>query len=458
MKVGSLDRRSKITSFIRSEDNINEYDIDFYEQICISCLSEDKFKELLLSIKPSDLTTTFWEHICSRICDPKSKENNKNNRYNKYSQSVVVGGFDKYSQLNEKPNILGLNGDLIISPPVKLSFDSSMHQSYSVYAWHSVAVTSGGSLRGVGCNKDGRISASLTKAEINDFTEFCVRDSNGLPLKPVSAVCCSRGTLYMFTKSGGKGRQLVLCDREINDGKEIYLDIGNQEPVALFGGRFYAAAINSEGEVIFINRNSIKNSPSSPITSFPLPDDEKASSVACCSGSVVALSSSGRVFSSVVDEGSSSLSFSAVVELSSHEIVSLSGLFEHCLCVSSEGRVFGCGSNSRGQLALGERTRSASSFTEISSLSGREIVAAYAGGLHSLFLTREGKVLSCGCNSCGQLLLSTGASEDVYSPKETTVTSNAKFCIAGQGLSVVFIGGEPPPNTPNMRIQQHQLY
>lgn len=39
-----------------------------------------------------------------RIFDPESKENIKNNRYIKYSQSVVVGGFDKYNQLIEKSN------------------------------------------------------------------------------------------------------------------------------------------------------------------------------------------------------------------------------------------------------------------------------------------------------------------------------------------------------------------
>ncbi|KAK8871221.1 hypothetical protein M9Y10_009135 [Tritrichomonas musculus] len=100
----------------------------------------------------------------------------------------------------------------------------------------------------------------------------------------------------MFTKS---------CVKDINGGREVFLDTGNQEPVALFGGFYHAAAISSESEVIFINRDSVRNSPSSRIPSFSLPNSEKASSVACCSKSVV-------------------------VELSGKEIACVSGKHEHC--------------------------------------------------------------------------------------------------------------------------------
>ncbi|KAK8850000.1 hypothetical protein M9Y10_018594 [Tritrichomonas musculus] len=62
--------------------------------------------------------------------------------------------------------------------------------------------------------------------------------------------------------------------------------------------------------------------------------------------------------------------------------------------------------NDCGQLGLGKGIRYVSSFTEISSLFSHKIRAAYAGGSHSLFETREGKIISCGYNDHGQLLLS----------------------------------------------------
>ena len=144
----------------------------------------------------------------------------------------------------------------------------------------------------------------------------------------------------------------------------------------------------------------------------------------------------GRVFSSKIESGSNVLRFSLVSELRGYEIVWVSGTHEHCLAVSKEGRIFGLGSNLYGKFDLGKETESVSSF------------AAYAGSFHSLFETREGKILSCGYNKYGQLLLSSG-------PRETTIKGGATFCIAGNCLNSVLVGGYPPINTPKMITHHH---
>ena len=336
-----------------------------------------------------------------------------------------------------------------ISPPQNLQLDPSSLLSCSACFEHAVSVTRSGSLIGAGCNDDGRISGSLEKKVISQFSEISMNDSSGRPLAPVSAVCTRYGTLCMFTKSCGCGRQLAFCDNEINGGTPVFLDIGSKEPVSLFGGNNHAAAICTDGEVIIINRHSVANSPSSRIDTVPLPGGEKATMVACLYGSVFALSWSGRVFASGVESGSCVLNFSEVSELSGEKVVWLSGSREHCLAVSSEGRVFGRGPNSHGQLGFEKRIWEVPPFTEISSLSGQDIRAANAGGFHSLFETREDKVLACGRNYFGELLLRGGPSEEhVYSPTETTITGGATFSVAGCHMSAVFIGGDPPPNTP----------
>ena len=337
---------------------------------------------------------------------------------------------------------------------MKLSFDHFSLLSYSAYGEHSVLVMNDGSLKGVGNNDNGQISATLQKTVIDQFTYFSIKDSSSSQLAAVSAVCFNYGTLYMFSKSGGNGRQLVLCDRSINGGEPVFLDIGKHYPVSLFGGCSYLAAIGSEGEVIFINRNSVKHSPNSQIKAVSLPDGEKASSVACCEDSIVVLSSNGRVFSSYIDYGSNFLFFSIVSELSDQRIVCVSGKYEHFLAVSKEGHVFGRGINENGEIGLGERTQSASSFTEILSLEGYKIRAAYAGCNHSLFETQEGKILSCGYNKFSQLLFSSNTGNYVYSPRETTINGGAVFCIAGDNISIALIGSSPPPYTPNMRIDE----
>ena len=163
-----------------------------------------------------------------------------------------------------------------------------------------------------------------------------MKDGSGRQLDPVSAVCCAFGTFYMFSKMSDSGRQLVLCDQGINGGDPVFLDIGDHHPVSLFGGYRHSATICSEGEVIFINRNSVKKSPETRIESVSLPEGEKASSVACCYDSVFAMRSNGRLLSSPVsDDGV--IKFSEVSELSGQEIVCLSGTFEHV--ISQQGRL-----------------------------------------------------------------------------------------------------------------------
>ena len=176
----------------------------------------------------------------------------------------------------------------------------------------------------------------------------------------------------------------------------------------------------------------------------------------CLENLVIVLSSNGRVFSSNVTGGSSALSFSAVKELENQKIVFVSGSYQHCFAVNKEGRVFGKGPNTDGKLGLDKETGSVSSFTLISSLERYEIKAAYAGDVHSLFETHEGKILACGRNEKGELLLKSGSSDNVYSPTETMITGGAKFCIAGHRISAIFIGHSLPINTPNKAINSYE--
>lgn len=79
-----------------------------------------------------------------------------------------------------------------------------------------------------------------------------------------------------------------------------------------------------------------------------------------------------------------------------------------------------------------------------------------AGCGHSLFITPEGKVLSCGCNFFGELLANK-TSSNAYSPIGTTITSGALFCIVGYDISLVFVGCEAPANTPNRSIVYEKI-
>lgn len=110
-----------------------------------------------------------------------------------------------------------------------------------------LSVTRSGSMKGVGYNSYGRITSSLSKTNISQFTEFSMNNGSSRPLAPVLAFCTLCGTLCMFTKSCERGIQLVYVDKDINRGTPVFLDIGNHERVSFFGRYSHSASICANG-------------------------------------------------------------------------------------------------------------------------------------------------------------------------------------------------------------------
>ncbi|XP_054996003.1 probable E3 ubiquitin-protein ligase HERC6 [Sorex araneus] len=76
---------------------------------------------------------------------------------------------------------------------------------------------------------------------------------------------------------------------------------------------------------------------------------------------------------------------------------------DHCLAVARSGRVFAWGACSEGQLGIGEVTASVHIPRTIKSLKGIRIIQVSCGDHHSLALTEGGQLFSWGSNSHGQL-------------------------------------------------------
>lgn len=172
---------------------------------------------------------------------------------------------------------------------------------------------------------------------------------------------------------------------------------------------------------------------------------------------VFALSSTGKVYSSSI-ASNNQLNFSKVKELDGIEIVDISATFDHCLVAAKNGKVYGFGSNESGELALGRMKKEAKKFTEISALKKYQVCKVFAGCNHSLFQISDGQYLACGSNSHGNLALKEKPSKkNYYSPVETIVEKGTFFAVAGQFLSVFFLGGEGILNdSPNRTLNDSQ--
>lgn len=357
---------------------------------------------------------------------------------------LEISGQNKFSQLNEESNNKNMNGDPIICPPISTEIVSSAISCYSTYDDHTIVITKEGEILMVGNNKGKQINHQLPSGIIKTYTKFEITKENRT-FYPLSAVCGSNYTLYLVCESKESVSKKFLYLTSKNYRKSLFLNIGDSNPVSLFGGHSHSASIDDKGMIIFINDTKVE------INS--LPDNDKATCISFCSNHIFVVGSNSRVYVSEINKSVTKLNFKIVKELEGKNIVDVNGTFNHCFAVSKEGKVFGYGSNQYGELGmkLEDTTIDVNEFTEVLSLNKYKIKNAYAGFDHSLFRTENGKILACGSNYSGQLLNKEQSEEFFYLPIETDIQSEATFCVAGFGCSSVFINYDPL-NSPNRRL------
>ena len=219
------------------------------------------------------------------------------------------------------------------------------------------------------------------------------------------------------------------------------MNIGNRTPVALFGGRDHAAAIDSEGQIIFLPNLGNANISNPIIKFFSLPNNEQTTSIGCCNEYVFAVSSNGQTFRFSTND----FIFNKILELSNEEIIDVSAKADHCFALSKEGKVFVYGGSYNSSLCLGKGIFEISKFPEILDSRNHKITSVFTCSTHSLFTA------SVGNNQNGELFLNKPSSNEVYSFVDTTIKGGDSFCIGGVSLSIAFIG-ETPQNIPNKRI------
>ena len=113
-----------------------------------------------------------------------------------------------------------------------------------------------------------------------------------------------------------------------------------------------------------------------------------------------------------------------VRSLRSVRVVSVVCGHHHTLCLTFQGLVFAWGSNSSGQLGLGD-TRGRQTPEMIEALWATPVIALAAGSSHTLALTRQKMVLSWGRAKYGQLGL---VLQDTDAPSSLKQSHSARFC------------------------------
>eukprot|EP00947_MAST-08B_sp_MAST-8B-sp1_P002991 g2991.t1 len=124
--------------------------------------------------------------------------------------------------------------------------------------------------------------------------------------------------------------------------------------------------------------------------------------------------------------------------LSGMKVCAVSAGLEHSLFLMEDGRVYSCGGGDYSQLGHGN-TEDQLVPTLIEALSGMRVCAVSAGYDHSLFLTEDGKVYSCGSGDYGKH--GHGYSEeDQHVPKLIEALSGVRVCaVSASGDHSLFV-------------------
>lgn len=294
-------------------------------------------------------------------------------------------------------------------------------------------------------DEKGLISGTLPTRKLSGDTKFEIKDSGGHCQKFLSVYCGLDFTLYLVSdQSGSSNFQLVLCHSKFSPNP-LFVNIQNRTPLALFGGDYTAAVVDTEGGIFFLTK-SIFNSPKKPLKPLFLPNNDKPVKIACIINSFVLLGESGKVYECKENESF----FNEVKELANLSAVDVSGISNFCHVVLEDGRVFGRGDNYYCKLGFPEKVNRKDFFFFVDSLSSYNIVAAYCGTFHSIFKTNDGKMIVCGNNSRGQLFSS--QSNTIFPPEELPNCKGFSFCEVGSLSSVAFFDVKPTVNFANTKI------
>lgn len=148
------------------------------------------------------------------------------------------------------------------------------------------------------------------------------------------------------------------------------------------------------------------------------------------------LTTEGRVFGcGINDRGQLNLEDSMMLPLIEQlpgldNISQIAAGYDHSLFLKKDGTVWGCGSDEHGQLGFGKHSK-AMRLTQLPDLN--DISKIFAGSYYTYFLKKDGKVLGCGLNTTKQF----GLENEIQStPVELLGLSDISQIAAGQHHSL----------------------
>ncbi|MDR0747881.1 MAG: hypothetical protein LBE89_08370 [Helicobacteraceae bacterium] len=288
-------------------------------------------------------------------------------------------------------------------------------KTISAGGFHSLALSNNGKVYAAGYNEYGQLGLG-DNTNRNAFTE--VASLSGKNITALSAgyehslALSNSGKVYA-TGWNNYG-QLGLGDNTDRNAFTEVTDLSGKNIIALSAGIYRSLALSSNGKVYATGRNhygQLGLGDNTNTNTFKEVTDLSGITAIFAGGNYsFAISNDGKVYATGrnnygqlgLDNNDNKNTFTDVTSLSGKTITALSASDEHSFAISNDGKVYATGRNNYGQLGSGDNT-DCDAFAEVSSLSGKTIIAIAVGYEHSLALSSDRKIYATGDNYSGQL-------------------------------------------------------
>ncbi|MCN9240191.1 Ig-like domain repeat protein [Streptomyces sp. RY43-2] len=283
---------------------------------------------------------------------------------------------------------------------------------------------------------DGTTTATTTPVDVHlpagtQLTDIAAGDFHSLAVTSDGRVLA-----WGFNNHGQLGDGTTV-DR--STPVEVHLPAGVRA-TAVAGGEVHSMALTSDGRVFAWGANfwgqlgNGTNTDTSTPVEVHLPAGTRATAISVGFDHSLALTSDGRVLAwglndrgQVGDGTTTNTNTPVEVHLPAGvQVTAIAGGGYHSLALTSDGRIFGWGLNTEGELGDGTFT---TRLTPVETLlpAGVQITAIAGGGQHSLALTSDGRVLAWGLNINGALgdgtTVNSSTPVEVLLPAGTRVTA-----------------------------------
>ncbi|OHT04601.1 hypothetical protein TRFO_27867 [Tritrichomonas foetus] len=321
----------------------------------------------------------------------------------------------------------------IVCPPIETPIDPQSLKCFSIGGEHCAFITNEGRIYASGSDLFGQIGTSQS---------IIYQGLKEVKFNKVSNrfewLHC--GSLYtMYIADNGS---LVYCSNGCKNRKPEIIRIPTK-PIYVTGSTSAPIVVDENGD-FYVFEEDPKEKPKfyhlpEPVISIGRCNDTLNNSFT----NIVAVTKSGVAY------GNGSLNnnesdFAPIESLNGIKVKSAHGYVAHCIVVDCDGNCYAYGNNSRGQLGLGN-TENASSFVKID-LNGQKITVAAVGNSNSYFVTETSKLLSCGANIHGQMMLAEPNRQNNTKPIESCLGKDVKFVWSGNAAAFALSQYDAPLN------------